>query len=65
LGRAWKYGDTLGPLYYPFPHCLVGSDMSSPPTLADAAGRFAVRLFMSLTQADQQHQHGPHCHHLA
>ena len=23
LDRAWKYGDTLSPLYYTFRHCLV------------------------------------------
>jgi hypothetical protein len=65
LDRAWKYGDTLSPLYYTFRHCLFGVDMTSSMTLADAAGRFAMLDFIRPTQTDQQHQHGPHCHPLA
>ena len=42
LDRAWKYGDTLSPLYYAFRHCLVWRGHDSSMTSADAAGRFAM-----------------------
>jgi len=59
LDRAWKYGDTLSPLYYAFRHCLVWRGHDSSMTSADAAGRCAMLDFIRPTQTDQQHPAWP------